>query len=202
MRILGISSGHTAASYTLILEEKGGNRKLPIVIGAAEAQSIAVQIEGITPVRPMTHDLMKLLMDEFHAVVHEVMISKLEDGIFYADLYVNGTEATYKLDARTSDAIALAIRFGSSIYTTNSIMEEAGIELTEKESEQISRQMEREDDDEEDVEKELLEAIEESTDLQTMTLEELKALLNDAIQDEDYDIAARIRDEIQRRENN
>ncbi|MCB0736004.1 MAG: bifunctional nuclease family protein [Bacteroidetes bacterium] len=201
--ILGISSGHTAASYTLILEEKNGQRKLPVVIGASEAQSIAVQIEGIKPVRPMTHDLMKSIMSNYQLEVQEVIISKLEEGIFYADLYANGPDGVTKIDARTSDAIAMAIRFGASIFTTSAILDEAGIVLTDKESEQISKNLE-EDDEEDlvDAEQELLDALEESTDFQTMTVDELEDLLNQALEDEDYDTAAKIRDEINNRQNN
>lgn len=203
LKILGISSGHTSASYTLILEEKGGGRKLPIVIGAAEAQSIAVQIEGIKPVRPMTHDLMKSLLDSFNAKIEEVMISKLDEGIFYADLYASGSTGSFSVDARTSDAIAMAIRYDSPIFTTPEIMLEAGIELTEQESEQISRNLEPEEEEVEfEAEEELLEAIEESTDFQKMSTEELEELLTRAIEEEDYAAAAKIRDEIQSRQNN
>jgi len=195
LKILGISSGHTSASYTLILEELGGERKLPVVIGASEAQSIAVQIEGIKPVRPMTHDLMKSVMDSFHIVVREVVISKLEEGIFYADLVVDDGSGVKVIDARTSDAIAMALRYDCPIYTFPNIIDEAGIKLSDKESEQLGS---TEPDDEFDEELEdMMETIEQQADdLETMTLKELDKMLGEAIADENYDLAARIRDEI------
>ena len=198
LKILGISSGHTSASYTLILEELGGERKLPVVIGASEAQSIAVQIEGIKPVRPMTHDLMKSVMDSFHIVVREVVISKLEEGIFYADLVVDDGSGVKVIDARTSDAIAMALRYDCPIYTFPNIIDEAGIKLSDKESEQLGS---TEPDDEFDEELEdMMETIEQQADdLETMTLKELDKMLGEAIADENYDLAARIRDEINKR---
>lgn len=198
LKILGISSGHTSASYTLILEELGGERKLPVVIGAAEAQSIAVQIEGIKPVRPMTHDLMKSVMDGFHIVVREVVISKLEEGIFYADLVIDDGNGVKVIDARTSDAIALALRYDCAIYTFPNIINEAGIILTDKESEQLGNG-EHEEGYNEELE-EMMETIEQDgDDLETMTVEELNQMLQEAIADENYDLAARVRDELNKR---
>lgn len=198
LKILGISSGHTSASYTLILEEVGGERKLPVVIGSAEAQSIAVQIEGIRPVRPMTHDLMKTVFDEFSIEVLEVVISKLEEGIFYSDLVMGDDSKERSIDARTSDAIALALRFGCPIYTYPAILDEAGIILSDKESQQITGEFSDEDFDEEL--EEVIDAIEtESDDFTSLTVKELEVMLGEAISDERYDLAARIRDEINSR---
>lgn len=198
LKILGISSGHTSASYTLILEEIGGERKLPVVIGAAEAQSIAVQIEGIKPVRPMTHDLMKSVMDSFHIVVREVVISKLEEGIFYADLVIDDGNGVKVIDARTSDAIALALRYDCSIYTFPNIINEAGIILTDKESEELGNS-EPEEAHSEELEG-IMETIEQDgDDLETMTHGELDQMLQDALKDENYDLAARVRDELNKR---
>lgn len=198
LKILGISSGHTSASYTLILEELGGERKLPVVIGASEAQSIAVQIEGIKPVRPMTHDLMRSVMDSFHIVVREVVISKLEEGIFYADLVVDNGSGVKVIDARTSDAIALALRYDCPIYTFPNIINEAGIILTDKESEQLGN-AEPEEVYDEELEG-MMETIEQDgDDLETLTPDELNQMLEEAIADENYDLAARVRDELNKR---
>ena len=198
LKILGISSGHTSASYTLILEELGGERKLPVVIGASEAQSIAVQLEGIKPVRPMTHDLMRSVMDSFHIVVREVVISKLEEGIFYADLVVDNGSGVKVIDARTSDAIALALRYDCPIYTFPNIINEAGIILTDKESEQLGS-AEPEEAYDEELEG-MMETIEqEGDDLETLTPDELNQMLQEAIADENYDLAARVRDELNKR---
>ncbi|MBI3142077.1 MAG: bifunctional nuclease family protein [Bacteroidetes bacterium] len=202
LKILGISAGHTAASYTLILEEIGGNRKLPIVIGASEAQSIAVQIERIKPIRPMTHDLMKAVLDGFGIVLREVVISKLEDSIFYADLVVEQAGDEKIIDARTSDAIGMALRFSCPIYTHEAILREAGIILSDKDSEQLGMgelgpadDMESEPTDEID---DMIEHIE-NDDLADLSVTELEKMLSDAINEENYDLAARIRDELNNR---
>lgn len=202
LKILGISSGHTNASYTLILEEIDGERKLPVVIGSAEAQSIAVQIEGIKPIRPMTHDLMKSLLSGFKVELKEVVISKLEEGIFYADVVASNGDNTISVDARTSDAIALALRFGCSIYTKESIMQEAGITLSEQESEQLTNEgsIDNVEDDIADEElDEIIENFQKDDDLEDFSVSELEKMLNDAINEENYDLAAKIRDEINSR---
>lgn len=197
LKILGISSGHTSASYTLILEEVGGERKLPVVIGSAEAQSIAVQIEGIRPVRPMTHDLMRSVFDQYNIEVVEVVISKLEEGIFYSDLVTNNGNMPRSIDARTSDAIAMALRYDCPIYTYPAILDEAGIMLTDKESQQITGEFNDEFDEELE---EVIDAIEsDDDDFSSLSIKELETMLGEAIADERYDLAARIRDEINSR---
>ena len=196
LQILGISSGHSAASYTLILEEKNGNKKLPVVIGAPEAQAIAIQIEKIVPPRPMTHDLFKKFLNLSNISIKEVVIHKIHEGVFYANIIcqdVNGT--IEEIDARTSDAIAIALRFNCPIFTYPHIMEEAGIILTEG----------AEDDDEEDMD----EDIELPSDIENpqtqeekiaeMSIDELNEQLDQAIDSENYILAAKIRDEINRR---
>lgn len=202
LKILGISSGHTNASYTLILEEQnGGDRKLPVVIGSAEAQSIAVQIEAIKPVRPMTHDLMKTVMSSFDVQVKEVIISKLEEGIFYADLVISNGVETKVIDARTSDAIAMALRFGCPIFTYEKILKEAGIILSDKESEELTGDS-FDDDEEDDLDEEIdeiIESFEKDDDLEDFSVGELEKMLEDAINEENYDLAAKIRDEINKR---
>lgn len=200
LKILGISSGHTAASYTLILEEVGGSRKLPVVIGAAEAQSIAVQIEGIKPVRPMTHDLLKTMLDSYDLKVNQVVISKLEEGIFYSNLYLSNGSVEKVIDARTSDSIAVALRFKCPIYTHPSIMNEAGIILSEKESQEFAKDYEGEEESDDEEIDEMLESLEQDEDdLGLKTSEELEKMLDQAISEENYGMAAKIRDELQTR---
>ena len=199
LKILGISSGHTAASYTLILEEIDGERKLPVVIGSSEAQSIAVQIEGVKPVRPMTHDLVKSIMDAYDLVLDEVIISKLEEGIFYANLLLSGNGNSVEIDARTSDAIAIALRFGCPIFSYESIMNEAGIILSEREAKEFARGEEDEEEMSDEEFDEVMESLEEGNDLRELSLPELKSMLEEAIEDENYDLAAKIRDEISTR---
>jgi bifunctional DNase/RNase len=202
LKILGISSGHTNASYTLILEELKGDRKLPVVIGSAEAQSIAVQIEGIKPIRPMTHDLMKSLLTGFNVQLKEIVISKLEEGIFYADIIAFDGNKEVKIDARTSDAIAMALRYGCPIFTFENILKEAGIILSEQESEQLTNDATLGDEDDEqfdeDIE-ELMEGFDQEDDLEDFSLPELEKMLDEAIQEENYDLAAKIRDIINSR---
>src|ERR1700744_5453659 len=121
LQILGISSGHTSTSYALILEEVNGQRKLPVIIGAFEAQAIAIEIEKIVPVRPMTHDLIKAFAESFHISIKEVLIHRLQEGVFYASIICSSGDDVHQIDARTSDAIALALRFKCPIYTYETI---------------------------------------------------------------------------------
>jgi len=129
LKILGISSGNVASSYTLLLEEVNGERKLPVVIGVLEAQAIAIEIEKIEPLRPMTHDLFKMFSNSFGIRVKEVIIHKIHEGIFYANLIATDGTTSQEIDSRTSDAIALALRFNCPIYTFESVIEEAGISM-------------------------------------------------------------------------
>jgi len=146
----------------------------------------------------MTHDLMRSVMDSFHIVVREVVISKLEEGIFYADLVVDNGSGVKVIDARTSDAIALALRYDCPIYTFPNIINEAGIILTDKESEQLGS-AEPEEAYDEELEG-MMETIEqEGDDLETLTPDELNQMLQEAIADENYDLAARVRDELNKR---
>lgn len=207
LKILGISSGHSAASYTLILDEINGKRKLPIVIGSAEAQSIAVQIEGIKPVRPMTHDLFTTIMKQYSIKVVQVLISKLEEGIFYADLVIENNGLRTTIDARTSDAIAIATRFNCPIYTFESILSEAGIVLSESESGELTKNTDNKEDESIDDDSEIaleeaaniIEALSKEDDLTTISLQELESMLQAALEDENYDLAAKLRDEINSR---
>jgi len=199
LKILGISSGHTNASYTLILEEMEGNRKLPVVIGAFEAQAIAIQIEQIEPPRPMTHDLFRAFADSFNLTVSEVVVHKLEEGVFYANIVCRDSNGNFQeLDARTSDAIAIGVRFDCPIYTYGSIMDEAGIYLSESGAEDFQQTGAPQQaaggsaaGKEEGQVKE--------QDLSQLSDEELNDKLNKSIEAEDYILAARIRDEFKRR---
>jgi bifunctional DNase/RNase len=188
LQILGISSGHTATSYTLILEEKRGNRKLPIIIGTFEAQAIAIEIERINPVRPMTHDLFTHFAEAFDITIKEVVIHRLQDGVFFSNIICTNNIVTEPIDARTSDAIALALRFKCPIYTYENIMEDAGMILTELDA---AKGEEEEDDKSDDKPK--------VTTLQSIDIEELEKMLVDMLEIENYVEAAQIRDEINRR---
>lgn len=196
LQILGISSGHTSTSYTLILEEVNGARKLPIIIGAFEAQAIAIEIEKIVPVRPMTHDLFKTMANSFHVTVTEVLIHRLHEGVFYASLICTNGDEEHEIDARTSDAIALALRFKCPIYTYEPIMQEAGIILSDFEGERT----EGEEEESKPVQKTVKATVVSGEGLSQYDSAELESMLNEAIDDENYILAAKIRDELKKRE--
>lgn len=191
LQILGISSGHTSTSYTLILEETEGPRKLPIIIGAFEAQAIAIEIEKIVPVRPMTHDLIKAFAEAFNIRVTEILIHRLHEGVFYASIICTDGKDIQSIDARTSDAIAMALRFKCPIYTYESIMQEAGIVLNELEGTESAAETETEETSKAKKGKE---------DLSQFDDDELDKMLNEAIEVENYILAAKIRDEMKKRE--
>lgn len=187
LNIIGLSSGQSNGSYTLILGEDKGRRKLPIIIGSFEAQAIAIEIEKIVPFRPMTHDLFVSFCKTFNIQIIEIEIYNLIDGVFHAKLICEVDGETREIDARTSDSIALAVRFKCPIYTFEDIMETAGVVFN---------------DDMEDVisEPEQQSAPERSgNDLTGKSSEQLEKLLEDALRDEDYDKAAVIRDELNKR---
>ncbi len=200
LKILGISSGHTNASYTLILEEIEGNRKLPVVIGAFEAQAIAIQIEKIEPPRPMTHDLFRTFADSFDVTVDEVLVHKLQEGVFYANIVCKDQNGhTQEIDARTSDAIAIGVRFNCPIYTYESIMEEAGIYLSESGAEEFQQTGTPPQATQHDPTPGSEEESVKEQDLNKLSMNELHDKLSKAIESEDYIMAAKIRDEINRR---
>lgn len=176
--ILGLSTNPAGGgAYALILKETNGTRRLPIIIGAFEAQSIALEIEGIHPPRPLTHDLMKNIIDTFGVSLSEVTINELRDGTFYARLILDSLE----IDSRPSDAIALAVRFGVPIFVSDRVMEEAAF-LPESEEEASTKQ----------------DPSKETGAPRENRLEMLQAQLKEAIQNEDYEIAATLRDEIKK----
>lgn len=196
LNIKGISYSQTQnGAYALILNEVDGERKLPIVIGAFEAQSIAIALEKeIRPPRPLTHDLFKTFSDKFDIVVKQVIIHKLVDGVFYSSLVCEKDDHEEIIDARTSDAIALALRFQAPIFTYQNILDKAGIYL------QINPEEEGEKIEEKQSEPLEIEIETDNTNsLQSKTLSELKSLLQDAVNNEDYEMAAKVRDEISKR---
>ena len=199
LNIKGISYSQTQnGAYALILSEEDGERKLPIVIGAFEAQSIAIALENeIRPPRPLTHDLFKTFADRFGIVVKQVIIHKLVDGVFYSSIIAERGADEEILDARTSDAIALALRFNAPIFTYKDILNQAGIHLqttpvNQDESEQqdgaIAKLLDQDTKQEP-----------KSLDYAKHTLKEIKELLSKAITQEDYETAARLRDELSKR---
>jgi uncharacterized protein len=203
LTIKGISYSQTQnGAYALILNEVDGDRKLPIVIGAFEAQSIAIVLEKeIKPPRPLTHDLFKNFADRFDIVVKQVIIHKLVDGVFYSSIICERDKIEEIVDARTSDAIALALRFNAPIFTYKNILDKAGIYLNINPSEEGNENKENEDilsspetfGNEEEV------AIA-ATSYSGFSLKELYDKLDEAVQNEDYEKAAKIRDEISKKE--
>lgn len=192
LEIVALSHSITQThSYAVVLGEVNGLRRLPIVIGGFEAQAIAVALEKMQPSRPLTHDLMKNFLNAFDIELHEIIICDLQEGIFYSKLVCSSNNDTIEIDSRTSDALALAVRFGCPIYTYENILESAGIlmEETDKGKKKKAKQ--------EVVVEET--GITGSEDLKTMTVEELNDLLNDVLDKEDYIRAIAIRDEINNR---
>ena len=198
LNIKGISYSQTQnGAYALILNEVDGDRKLPIVIGAFEAQSIAIALEKeIRPPRPLTHDLFKNFADRFDIVVKQVIIHKLVDGVFYSSLICERDKIEEIIDARTSDAIALALRFDAPIFTYKNILDKAGIYLKVNPNKDEEKQ-----DDNILLDEVLAEEIETKSPagFKDKTLEELHNLLDQAVANEDYETAARLRDEISKR---
>ena len=193
LEIIGLSYSQTqSGAYALVLGEEKGKRRLPIIIGAFEAQAIAIELENMTPTRPLTHDLFKSLAQSFEIEVEEVIIFNLLEGVFYAKLVCNNGSKKMEIDARTSDAIAIAVRFGCPIYTYEFILSTAGIVLDENAPlESI----------EEHVERPPATKLSEK-ELSAASTDELKEMVKRAIDDEAYERAGRIRDELNKRKNN
>lgn len=192
LNILGLSYSQTqTGAYALVLSEADGNRRIPIIIGAVEAQAIAIQLEGLKPPRPLTHDLFLNVALAFDIEIAEVFIHKLEEGIFYAEIVCVQNTNRIRVDSRTSDAIALALRFECPIYTTEEIIGKAGIIMEFDES----------GDGNEDLEDSgmIRKSSASQIDYSDCTSEELNELLDSAITDEDYEKASEIRDEINKR---
>jgi bifunctional DNase/RNase len=200
LNIKGISYSQTqSGAYALILSEVDGNRKLPIVIGAFEAQSIAIALEKeIEPPRPLTHDLFKSFSDRFEIIIKKVIIHKLVDGVFYASLVCERNKIEEIIDARTSDAIALALRFSAPIFTYKTILEKAGI-ILKNDSEKQENDLSNDDLLFEDLKFEKKEVELKKDGYNNNSIEQLHQLLTKAVASEDYEAAAKIRDEISKR---
>lgn len=203
LTIKGISYSQTQnGAYALILNEVDGDRKLPIVIGAFEAQSIAIALEKeIKPPRPLTHDLFKNFADRFDIVVKQVIIHKLVDGVFYSSIICERDKIEEIIDARTSDAIALALRFAAPIFTYKNILDKAGIYLKANPLEADNPSQDNDDILSDPETFGMEEETNQSGDTYSKhSLSELNELLQGAVENEDYEKAAKIRDEISRRE--
>jgi len=186
LNIVGMSySQSQSGAYALILGEVGGERRLPIIIGGFEAQAIAIELEKMHPTRPLTHDLFKRFASAYSIVIKEVLISKFSEGVFYAELTCDDGSGEKIIDSRTSDAVALALRFNCPIYTYESILSVAGVVMEDEPSE-----------------KEIMESTEEieESKYSQYSLKELQKLLKKAIENEEYEKASLLRDEIKQRE--
>ena len=197
LEILGLSSSQSqSGSFALVLGETDGNRRLPIIIGMFEAQAIAIEIEKIIPNRPMTHDLFKSFGHSFNYTIKEIVISDLKEGVFFAKIVCENDSKTVEIDARPSDAIAIGLRFSAPIYTYEKIMTDAGIILTD-ESEDEASDLTAEITKEESKTK--TPSPSEDKPLKDHSYDKLKEMLNKALDEEDYERAAKIRDELNRR---
>ena len=189
LEIVALSHSITQThSYAVVLGEINGLRRLPIVIGGFEAQAIAVALERMNPSRPLTHDLMKNFMMAFNVELHEIVINDLQEGIFYSKLICSSANDTVEIDSRTSDALALAVRFGCPIYTYENILEQAGVMMEDdqkKESQPTSSTVTSD--------------AASTNDLKALSLAELNTLLTEVLEHEDYIRAISIRDEIKSR---
>ena len=205
LEIIGLSSSQSqTGSFALVLGEVNGNRRLPIIIGMFEAQAIAIEIEKVIPNRPMTHDLFKSFALSFHFIVEEIVISDLKEGVFFAKIICSDGIKNIEIDARPSDAIAIGLRFDVPIYSYETIMSEAGIVLNDEMEDDM-------DEDEEDEDEDNLEEASVASNkpdapqagredqIKNMSLDQLQAMLDDAIDKEDYEKAARVRDEMNKR---
>ncbi len=192
--IVGLSYSQTqSGAYALVLGEISGRRRLPIIIGSFEAQAIAIEIEKMTPSRPLTHDLFKSFADAYHIIVQEIIIYNLVDGIFYSKLMCSDGKRSVEIDARTSDAIAIAVRFDCPIYTYEFILSSAGIVIEGNDFvylENINDQSE---------EKTVVAATASGGGFTSLSTDELKTKLAEALSEEAYEKAAKIRDELNRR---
>ncbi|WP_291858909.1 bifunctional nuclease family protein [Marinilabilia sp.] len=192
LNILGLSYSQTqSGAYALVLAEEEGERRIPIIIGAVEAQSIAIKLEGLEPPRPLTHDLFLNFARAFKVDILEIIIYKLEEGIFYSELVCLYNDEVVRIDSRTSDAVSLALRFNCPIFTYEEIMQKAGIVLDFGDQDEMNPTQEKEKKPS---------SPKTANPLREKSIEELNHLLDEAIDHENYEKASEIRDEIQRRE--
>lgn len=193
MDILGLStSPSSGGAFALILNEVDGARRLPIIIGTYEAQAIALELEHIKPPRPMTHDLLKQVIESFSSTVKYVLINDLREGTFFSQIIVEGLKGEIEIDSRPSDAIALAIRFSAPIYVASTVLNEAGIVSDESDKDNVSTFESKSSDDKSKKTKDV------QTNNPETRIQLLEKNLNDAISAEDYELAARLRDELER----
>jgi bifunctional DNase/RNase len=186
LKVMGISYSQTqSGAYTLLLIEEKGDRRIPVIIGGFEAQAIVIKLENLEPPRPLTHDLFKKLADQFNISISEVMIHKLEEGVFFSKLVCNNGENEYSIDSRTSDAVAIALRFGCPIYISEDILEKAQLTNSPSETELSTADQETLDETDEKY--------------GIYTDDELFKMIDEAVKAEDYERAAAIRDEIEKR---
>lgn len=187
LNIYGISNSHSqSGAYALILSEPKSNKRIPIIIGGFEAQAIAMSLEGIEPSRPLTHDLLKNLIDTLNLKLQEVFISQFHEGVFYSQLiFTDDDGKTINLDSRTSDAVALAVRFKCPIFADNEVVEKTAIVM---EAESKSEQKEEKPEEEKT-----------KTSISDYSMEELQDILNKAIEAEDFEYAAKLHKEIKKR---
>jgi bifunctional DNase/RNase len=187
LKVMGISYSQTqSGAYALLLIEENGSRRIPIIIGGFEAQAIVIKLENLEPPRPLTHDLFKKFADHFNIAVIEVMIDKLEEGVFFSKLICNNGDKEYSIDSRTSDAVAIALRFGCPIYINEDILEKAQLTNSPSDTELTSTG-------------EPENQLQPNTKYGTYTDEELYKMIDEAVKTEDYERAASIRDEIDKR---
>ncbi len=190
LNVIGLQYSQTqTGAYALLLTEQNGRRRLPIIIGGPEAQSIALELEKMTPSRPLTHDIFKAFADSFNVELTEVVIYNLVEGVFFSKMIFANAEKEVELDSRTSDAVALALRFGSPIYTYENILSSAGI-LIDPDSSDFGL-LDPEPDEDEPV-----------SEFSRVEDTELEKMLQEALDDEEYEKASRIRDEIKNRSKN
>lgn len=188
LKVINISNSQAQASaYAMVLQEVDGDRQLPIIIGSAEAQSIALRLKDFTPPRPLTHDLFTSCLSLFDITINEVLIYKAQEGVFFSYIYFKKGDSEIRIDARTSDAVALAVRFYCPIYVYESILEKESITLQEREA------MEEEEGSKENKG-------EEAHAFKKESLDSLQKALGKAIKDENYELASILRDEILRRQ--
>jgi bifunctional DNase/RNase len=187
LKVMGISYSQTqSGAYALLLIEENGERRIPIIIGGFEAQAIVIKLENLEPPRPLTHDLIKKIADQFDITIIEVVIHKLEEGVFFSKLVCNNGEKEYSIDSRTSDAVAIALRFGCPIYIMEDILEKAQLTNSPSDTDLSSANG--------------TETIAESSPkYATYSDEELYKMIDEAVKTEDYERAAAIRDEIEKR---
>lgn len=196
LEIIGLSFSQTqSGAYALVLGEEVGKRRLPIIIGGFEAQAIAVELENMTPSRPLTHDLFKNFAIAYGIAVEEVIIYNLKEGIFYSKLLCNDGQKSLEIDARTSDAIAMAVRFNCPIYTYEFILSQAGVLLDDDSAIIDEPKAEKEKEKKPVVTK----SAAKPADYHSMSIEELKESLMRAIDEEAYETASKIRDELAKR---